>query len=97
LVALSLPGLLLMAGVLPFHARLRGQRVAQGIVAGVNAAVMGLLAAALYTPLWTGGIVDGGDVAIAGSGLALLMVWRWPPLAVVLATVAFSVVRNQVM
>jgi chromate transporter len=43
LIALSLPGLLLMAGVLPFHARLRGQRVAQGIVAGVNAAVVGLL------------------------------------------------------
>jgi chromate transporter len=94
LVALSLPGLLLMAGALPFHARLRRQPAARGAVAGVNAVVVGILAAALYTPLWTTGIADAGDVAVAAIAFGLLVVRRWPPLAVVAATVSASIMRT---
>jgi chromate transporter len=93
LIALSLPGLLLMAGVLPFQAKLRQQPIARGAVAGINAAVVGLLAAALYNPLWTTGVRDAGDVAVVAIDLGLLIFRRWPPLAIVLLTVAASVIR----
>jgi chromate transporter len=94
LVALSLPGLLLMAGALPFHAQLRRQPAARGAVAGVNAAVVGILAAALYTPLWTTGIADVGDGTIVAIAFGLLVFRRWPPLAIVAATVATSILRT---
>jgi chromate transporter len=93
LIALSLPGLLLMAGMLPFHARLRRHRVARGAVAGVNAVVVGILAAALYTPLWTTGVSDAGDVLSVVVGFGLLVIGRWPPRALVLITVSMSIVR----
>lgn len=93
LIALSLPGLLLMAGMLPFQARLRQLRMARGAVAGVNAVVVGILAAALYTPLWTTGIADAGDVLIVLVGFGLLVIRRWPPLALVLITVSMSMAR----
>lgn len=94
LIALSLPGLLLMAGVLPFQAALRRSPKARGAIAGINAVVIGLLAAALYDPLWTTGVDGIADVAIVAAGLALLIVGRWPPLAVVAFTVAASVLRT---
>jgi len=93
LLAISLPGLLMMAGTMPFQAVLRGNANARGAVAGINAAVLGILAAALYDPLWKTGIRDGGDVAIVFAGLALLLLARWPPLAIVLFTVAASTLR----
>ncbi len=93
LVALSLPSLLLMAGALPFQRQFRQQRAARGVLAGVNAAVVGILAAALYSPLWTTGIVDAGDVATVVIALALLIFRRWPPLAIVLVTVGAPIVR----
>jgi chromate transporter len=92
-IALSLPGLLLMAGMLPFHARLREKQATRGAVAGVNAVVVGILAAALYTPLWTTGIADAGDVLIILAGFGLLVIGRWPPLAIVLITAGMSVAR----
>ena len=56
-------------------------------MAGINAAVVGLLAAALYDPVWTTSVHSPLDFAMAGGGLAALVAWRMPPLAVV-ATLA---------
>lgn len=94
LIALSLPGLLLMAGALPFHALLRGNARARGAVAGINAVVVGILAAALYDPLCTTGLGDVGDGVVAIIGVALLVLWRWPPLAILLLTLGWSMVKG---
>lgn len=96
LIALSLPGLLLMAGMLPFQARLRQQPAARGAVAGVNAVVVGILAAALYNPLWTTGVRDIGDVAIVIATLILLTVRGWRPLWIVLVCVIVTMMRQLV-
>jgi chromate transporter len=60
-------------------------------VAGVGAAVVGLLAAALYDPIWTTTVTSRGDFAIAVLGFALLALWRTPPLAVALISAGCSV------
>jgi chromate transporter len=94
LVAIFLPGLLLaLAGsslwsVLARHVRLRAA------MTGVNAAVVGVLAAALYDPVWVGGVHDGADVAVAGFGLLLLASGRMPPLAVVALCTGASLART---
>ena len=84
LLAIFLPGLLLVTGALPFWAALRRGRGAQAAMRGVNAAVVGILVAALYDPLWTGSVATRGDFALALLGFVLLAVWRAPPLLVVL-------------
>ncbi len=83
LVAIFLPGLLLVAGVLPFWQGLRGLRWSQPAMRGASAAVVGLLAAALYDPVWTGSIHSSADFAVAVAGFVLLVAWREPPLAIV--------------
>jgi chromate transporter len=90
LVAIFLPGMLILAGTLPFWDRFRARPDAQAVMRGVNAAVVGLLAAALYDPLWKNSILDWSDLALVLAGFALLTVVKWPPLAVVAATVATS-------
>jgi chromate transporter len=60
-------------------------------MAGVNAAVVGLLASALYNPVWTSAVRGPADFAIAAAGFAALIVWRAPPLLVVLLTAAAGV------
>ncbi|HWP02170.1 MAG TPA: chromate efflux transporter [Gemmatimonadaceae bacterium] len=93
LLALFLPGLLLVAGVLPYWRTLaRSQRAISGIAA-INAAVVGLLGAALYDPIFISGVSSSGDMAIVSIGTALLRVWRMPPLAVVAWCSVASVVR----
>lgn len=52
---------------------------------GINAAVVGLLGAALYKPIWISTVTTAGDLAIVLIGFALLTVWRVPPLAIVIA------------
>ncbi|MGE0483572.1 MAG: chromate efflux transporter [Gammaproteobacteria bacterium] len=89
-VALFAPGLLLLAGLLPLWHRVTRHPRAAGAVAGINAAVVGLLAAALYDPLWTRGIADVGDAIVSGIGFALL--WRWQRSALVV--VAWCVVAS---
>lgn len=84
LVAIFLPAALLVLGALPFWAALRAHPVAQRVLAGVNAAVVGLLLAALYDPVWTSAIHSRQDCALALLYLALLAVARVPPVAVVL-------------
>lgn len=84
LVAIFLPAALLVLGALPFWAALRAHAVAQRVLAGVNASVVGLLLAALYDPVWTSAIHSRQDCALALLYLALLAVARVPPVAVVL-------------
>jgi chromate transporter len=91
LVAIFLPGLLLVTGALPFWDRLRTSATAQAAMRGTNAAVVGVLGAALYDPVWVGAIVDTRDFALASIGFALLTVWRIPPWLVVIGLVAGSV------
>jgi chromate transporter len=83
LIAIFLPGLLLLTGALPFWTALRSRPLAQAALRGVNAAVVGILAAALYDPVWTSAVHGAADAAIALAGFILLVVWRAPPLAVV--------------
>lgn len=95
LVAIYLPSFLLMFGVLPFWDRLRESGAFRRALVGANAAVVGLLAAALYRPIWTGAIESGADVAVAVAALALLVVGRVPPIVVViLAAVAGQLMRG---
>lgn len=88
LVSLFLPGLLLMVAILPFWGGLRQRPLVQPVLSGVNAGVVGILMAALYRPAWTGAIHTASDLWIAVTGFSLLMLWRWPPWLVVLASAA---------
>jgi chromate transporter len=83
LVAIFLPSFLLIFGALPFWDWLRRSVGFRRALTGTNAAVVGLLVAALYTPVWTGAIGTPIDVAVAAVGLALLVTRRAPPVAVV--------------
>ena len=86
LAAIFAPSFLLVPGVLPFWERVRGvARVRQALM-GVNAAVVGLLLAALYDPLWTSAIETPADFAVAAAAFALLAFWRAPPWVVVVLT-----------
>ena len=82
LVAIFLPGLLVMAGALPMWGAIRSRAWATGMMRGASAAVVGVLAAALYTPVLTSGIRSPLDAAIAGVGFVALMA-RAPPWLVV--------------
>ncbi|MFG1479125.1 chromate efflux transporter [Xanthobacter sp. V4C-4] len=83
LVAVFLPGLLLVAGMLPFWNGLRARASAQAAMRGANAAVVGILGAALYDPVWTGAVLGPADFALAVAGFLLLTRWRAPPVLVV--------------
>ncbi|HEX3098324.1 MAG TPA: chromate efflux transporter [Usitatibacter sp.] len=86
--AIFLPGLLLVAGMLPLWQSIARHPRAASAVAGINAAVVGLLAAALYDPVWTSAVASPLDAAIAMVGFLLLALLRAPPLAVVAWCVA---------
>ncbi len=89
LVAIYLPSFLLLIGVLPFWDGLRRRAGVQAALRGVNAAVVGLLLAALYTPVWTSAIRGPADFAIGLAAFLLLVVWRLPPwLVVIMGAVA---------
>ena len=83
LIAIFLPGILVLIGTLPFWETFRRRANAQAIMRGVNAAVVGLLGAALYNPVWTSAVKTPGDFALALVGFVLLAVWQAPPLVVV--------------
>ncbi|QND74165.1 chromate efflux transporter [Tardiphaga robiniae] len=89
LAGIFLPSFLLVIGVLPFWDALRKKAAAQAVLAGVNAAVVGLLLAAFYDPVWTAGITNRFDYALGLAAFVLLFVWKTPPwLVVVLCGVA---------
>lgn len=83
LVAIFVPGLLLLVAVLPFWNTLRHWSVAQSAMRGANAAVVGILGAALYHPVWTGAILGPEQFALALAGFLLLVRWQLPAWAVV--------------
>lgn len=85
LAAVFVPSFLLVFGVMPFWEQLRANSRVQAALAGVNAAVVGLLLAALYDPVWTSAIFGPGDFTLALIALVALMVWKLPPWLVVLA------------
>ena len=84
LMAIFLPSFLLVIGVLPFWDGLRRRRAMRASLRGVNAAVVGLLAAALYTPVWTSAVGSSADFALALTAFLLLTAWATPPWLVVL-------------
>jgi chromate transporter len=83
LIGIFLPGMLILLGTLPFWNSFRERSGAQAAMRGINAAVVGLLVAALYNPLWVTSVKTLGDFAIALVGFVLLTAWRAPPLLVV--------------
>ena len=86
LVAIFLPSFLLIFGTLPFWDELRHATRLRRALTGINAAVVGILLAALYTPVWTSGIEVPLDALVAGAGLALLLTGRVPPIVVVVSS-----------
>jgi chromate transporter len=93
LVAIFLPSFLLIAGALPFWDFLRSEPVFQSVLKGVNAAVVGLLLTALYTPVWTSSIHSPADFGLGLVAFGLLMFWQCPPWLVVV----FTAVGGEVM
>lgn len=85
LLAIFAPSFLLIAGALPFWEQLRSNARIQAALAGVNAAVVGLLLAALYQPVWTSAIHQPQDFGLALLALVALMFWKLPPWLVVVA------------
>lgn len=86
LLAIFMPSFLLVFGALPFWARLRGDVRTRAALSGVNAAVVGLLLAAFYQPVWLSAIHAPQDFAFALLALVALMFWKLPPWLVVLAS-----------
>jgi chromate transporter len=92
LIAVFLPSFFMVVGALPFWEQLRTRPSFQAALRGINAAVVGLLAAALYTPVWTSAILGPADFALAIAAFGLLMFWKTPPwLVVVLAALGGAV------
>jgi chromate transporter len=88
LVAVFLPSLLLVLGALPFWEALRRRVAFRAALLGINAAVVGLLGAALYQPVWASAIGSAADVALALAAFALLAIWKLPAWLVVALTAA---------
>jgi len=91
LCAIYLPSFLLVIGVMPFWEKFSHSEKLRNAMTGANAAVVGLLLAAFYNPVWTSAIFSARDFSVAVLGFLLLMFWRWPSWAVVL----FCAIANQ--
>ena len=83
LVVIFLPGILLHLGTLPFWESFRRRTGTQAVMRGINAGVVGLLGAALYSPIWTTSVQRPQDFAVVLVGFILLMAWKAPPVVVV--------------
>jgi len=91
--AIFLPSFFMVVGALPFWDTLRGRAGFQSALRGVNAAVVGLLLAALYQPVWTSAIHGPADVGLALAAFGLLALWKAPPwLVVILAAAAGTLI-----
>lgn len=84
LVGMFVPGLLVLMGMLPFWDEFRRRSSAQAIMRGVNAAVVGILGAALYNPVWTSAVNSVADVGLVLVGFLLLTIGKLPPWVIVL-------------
>jgi len=83
LAGIFTPGILILIGTLPFWETFRKLAGAQAMMRGINAAVVGLLGAALYNPVWVSSVHGPADFGVALAGFVLLTVWGAPPLVVV--------------
>jgi chromate transporter len=92
LLGIFLPGILILLGTLPFWDALRARTDAQAAMRGINAAVVGLLGAALYSPLWTASVHSAWSVGVVLIGFALLTVWRSAPVLVVILSALAGIV-----
>lgn len=93
LVVIFLPSFLLLIGALPYWDKLRHVPAAQSALRGVNAAVVGILLAALYDPVWTSAILSARDFAIGIVAFLLLALWKLPPWLIVI----FGAVATQLI
>ena len=96
LISIFLPGLLLLIGMLPFWDDFRRLASAKSLMRGVNAAVVGLLGSALYSPLWTSSINNANDFALALLGFVLLTVWKVSPFIIVIISTSGAVLLSLV-
>lgn len=96
LLMVFLPGFLLLVAALPFAERLAANPRASRALAGANAAVVGLLLAALYDPIATSAVASRMDFLLAVAGTLALVLWRAPPLAVVAALAVAGALRASV-
>jgi chromate transporter len=94
LLAILLPGFLLVAGALPFWSRIVGHARTLNALAGVNAAVVGLLAAALYNPIWISAVLAPADIAVVLVGFAVLASTRVSVLVIIAWCVLTSILRT---
>lgn len=94
LLAIFLPGTLALLAALPFWTQLRSRPAAQAAMRGANAAVVGILAAALYNSVWTSAVLTPVDFAAAAAGFVLLVAFQSPPLLIVALGVAFGIVSG---
>lgn len=92
LAGIFLPGLLLVLGTLPFWHALRHHAPARGVMTGINATVVGLLAAALCDPVWTSAVLEPRDAVIAAGATLVLLTTHVPTLLVIAATVGAALV-----
>jgi chromate transporter len=92
LVFMFLPGMLIALAGLPVWLWLGHHPAARAALAGINAAVVGVLGAALYNPIWLSAVANGRDVAIALVGFLLLERWRVPPLAIAVFCVSAALI-----
>lgn len=95
LVAIFLPSFLLVLGVLPVWQRLRTNHTLQAALLGVNAAVVGVLLAALYNPVWVSAVGSVQDFAVVLFAIAALMVWRLPVCVVVIGCALAGIALGQ--
>ncbi|MDR0268104.1 chromate transporter [Paenibacillus sp.] len=93
-VAIFSPAFLLVIGTLPFWSSLRQNRHIQGALTGINAAVVGILFAALYNPLWTTAIMSPGDYALVSILFVMLVFWKLPPWIIVLVGAAGGIIAG---
>lgn len=96
LVAIFVPGMLLLVGTLPFWDKFRRMAKAQAAMQGTNAAVVGLLGAALYSPLWTSTISTVPDFALALINFVLLTVWKAPPWLIVILSALSAIILSKI-
>ncbi|GCE22631.1 chromate efflux transporter [Dictyobacter kobayashii] len=92
LVAIFLPSFFFVIGILPFWNRLRIYQPFQSALRGINAAVVGILLAALYQPIWTSAIHAPIDFALTLVAFGLLVIWKIPPWAVVLISALLGII-----
>ncbi len=91
LAAIFLPSFLIVVAILPFWNRLNQARNFRAALVGINAAVVGILAAAFFDPVWTSTIDDPADFALVAAAFGLLMFWRIPSWFVVILCAAAGI------